>query len=263
MQIMKIYQVDAFAKGPFSGNPAAIVPLKEWLDEETMQNIAMENNLSETAYFVPENDGFRIRWFTPGTEVKLCGHATLASAYVLFEELNYSKVQITFYSKSGPLYITKVDDLIQLDFPSDEPKEIDRDMNIEEGLGASPVKTFKGDTDFMLVFEHESQILEMKPNFSKLAETKARGILVTALSEKKDIDFVSRGFFPSTGINEDPATGSAHTTMTPYWSKRLNKNKMKAIQISKRKGFFEVEQKGDRTLLRGKGALYMKGEIYI
>jgi len=262
MQTYDQYQVDAFANGPFTGNPAAVVPLKEWIPTELMQNIALENNLSETAFIVPKGNDFEIKWFTPLVEVDLCGHATLASAFVIFKYLQTDLTSVVFQSNSGPLYVNKTHDTIIMDFPTDTLTDIHLDPTLVEAIGANPISIFKGRHDIVMVFDDQKLIEGLKPNFNAVADFDIRGVLVTAPGFD-EYDFVSRGFFPATGINEDPATGSAHTTLTPYWSKRLSKTKLKSLQMSNRGGYFEVEDNGDRTILKGKEHLFSQGKIFV
>jgi len=258
----KIYQVDAFTPTLFGGNPAAVCILKEWLSDETMQQIASENRLSETAFTVKENGKYTIRWFTPDREVKLCGHATLATAHVLFEHLDYAGGIIEFNSlHSGALRVEKNDEGLVLDFPADTIEEIRIPYDVIKTLHASPVKAYKGKTDFMFVFAGRSEIEQMKPDFKLLAEMGGRGVIVTAPGV--EVDFVSRFFAPQTGINEDPVTGSAHTTLTPYWAEVLGKKKLVARQVSARGGELVCEDLGDRVKIAGKAVTYMVGEIYI
>ena len=258
---LKIYHVNAFSETAFGGNPAAVVPLEFWLSDEIMQQIAFQNNLSETAFFVKTSSGYQIRWFTPKVEVNLCGHATLASSYVLFEILKIEEKTLVFDSKSGPLYVTKQNDTIFLDFPAVEFEEVEPNLEIQTGLKLKPLATFKAIDDYMLVFESESDVLNADPDFGILAKTNARGIIVTAPSN--NFDFVCRFFAPRVGINEDPVTGSAFTKLIPYWSKKLNKTIMNACQVSERKGFVNCEYKNDRVLIGGKPNLYLVGEIFI
>lgn len=258
---LKIYQVDAFADKVFSGNPAAVCPLQEWLPAETMQNIAMENCLAETAFYVSEKEGLRIRWFTPTVEVDLCGHATLATAFVLFHHENYQGDKITFNSRSGPLTVAKSGDTLTLNFPIDSLKEVDSIPELEEGLGVKSLKTFKGKTDYMLVYENEDQIQHMSPNFKMIGKVEARGIIVTA--KGKQVDFVSRFYGPQSGMDEDPVTGSAHTSLTPYWAKVLNKTEFTALQLSKRIGKLKCKLLGDRVEISGQAKLYLVGKIFI
>ena len=258
---IKIYQIDAFADTLFSGNPAAVCPLIEWLPDETLQNIAMENNLAETAFYVKEKESFHIRWFTTTMEVELCGHATLATAFVLFHHENYDGDKITFSSRSGPLTVTKSKEVLTLNFPVDTISEVTALPVLDAGLGAKPIKTFKGKTDYMLVFENENQIKQMAPDLTLIATVNARGIIVTAKGNQ--VDFVSRFFDPQSGGGEDPVTGSAHTSLTPYWAKVLDKTEFEAIQLSKRGGKLTCKLVGDRVEISGKAKLFLIGMIYL
>jgi PhzF family phenazine biosynthesis protein len=237
------------------------VPLTEWLADETMQQISAENNLSETAFFIPEGDHFHIRWFTPKAEVKLCGHATLATAHILFNELNFAGEQIEFNSKSGILTVKKVAEKLQLDFPADLAREVEPIPSFTEAFGVQASATFKGRTDYLLLFDSEEIIRNIAPDFQLLLETDARGIMVTA--KGNEVDFVSRFFAPAVGVNEDPVTGSAHTTLIPFWSKRLNKTEMTALQLSVRGGQLWCTLSGDRVLIAGKAVTYLRGEIEV
>ena len=257
---LTLYQIDAFASKVFQGNPAAVIPLDDWLPEKTMQSIAQENNLSETAFFCQSNNFFDIRWFTPNGEVKLCGHATLASAYVIFNFLNIKSTQISFKSLSGMLKVKKEGDLYTLDFPSQEPKKCEMPTPLKEGLGQENGICFRNE-DYMVVFDNEDQIDKITPDFNLLTLLDLRGVIVT--SPGKDYDFVSRAFFPKYGILEDPVTGSAHTKLIPYWSKKLNKSELKAKQISKRGGELFCKNKIDRVYISGYAKLYMVGEIQL
>lgn len=261
MKSQAIYQVDAFTTNLFGGNPAAVCPLESWLPDDVMQNIALENNLAETAFFVKENNNYRIRWFTPAVEVDLCGHATLASAYVLFHELNHPGESVSFNSRSGVLTVYRKGDELMLDLPADEVKEIPITTEITNAFTEKPVAAFKGKTDYMIVFSSEEEIATMVPDIARINELKARGVIVTA--KGKTADFVSRFFAPQSGISEDPVTGSAHTTLTPYWSGVLGKKTLKAVQLSPRKGFLTCIDHGDRIHVSGKGKLYLKGEIFL
>jgi PhzF family phenazine biosynthesis protein len=261
MTILKIYQADAFATNLFKGNPAAVVPLTKWLSDETLQLIAAENNLSETAFFIPEDDHFHIRWFTPKAEVQLCGHATLATAHILFNELNFQGKQIEFNSKSGILIVKKVVDKLQLDFPADFAQAVAAIPVFAEAFGVHPLATFKGRTDYLLLFDSEETIQEFHPDISLLLSTNARGIIVTA--KGNEVDFVSRFFAPAVGVNEDPVTGSAHTTLIPFWANRLNKTEMTALQLSARGGQLWCTLAGDRVLIAGKAVTYLRGEIEV
>ena len=258
---LPIFQADAFASSLFKGNPAAVVPLSAWLTDEIMQQIASENNLSETAFFIPETDHFHIRWFTPKAEVKLCGHATLATAHILFNELSFQGKQIEFNSQSGILKVKKIGDKLQLDFPADFAREIESIPAFAEAFGIQASATFKGRTDYLLLFDSEETIQNLKPNIQLLLETDARGIMVTA--KGNEADFVSRFFAPAVGVNEDPVTGSAHTTLVPFWSARLNKTKLTALQLSARGGQLWCTLSGDRVLIAGKVVTYLRGEIEI
>lgn len=259
----QIYQIDAFTDEVFKGNPAAVVPLPNWFPDETLQKIAFENNLSETAFIVFEAESIRIRWFTPNTEVDLCGHATLATAFYLFDIKQIKIPVIEFSSRSGILKVEKKNDLLVLDFPAMAFSEAKPPVGLMEGIGAEPIEIYKAKDDWMLVFEDEKTIEKLTPNFSELKKVEARGIIVTAPSSQPNIDFVSRFFAPAVGINEDPVTGSAHTKLVPYWSKKLNKNTLVAKQISERTGVIFCENAGDRVKLGGKAMLYLKGEIFV
>ncbi|MEK6782557.1 MAG: PhzF family phenazine biosynthesis protein [Bacteroidota bacterium] len=258
---IKLYQIDAFADNIFSGNPAAVCPLDNWLPNETLQKIAMENNLAETAFYVNEKEGLRIRWFTPTIEVDLCGHATLATAFVLFNYENYSGDKIVFNSRSGPLMVTRSGDVLTLNFPVDTLKEAPSLPELEKGLGIKPMQTFKGKTDYMLVFENEDQIKNMSPDFKLIGTIEARGIIVTA--KGNTVDFVSRFFGPQSGMDEDPVTGSAHTSLSAYWAKVLNKTEFTAIQLSKRQGKLKCKLVGDRVEISGTAKLFLVGTISI
>lgn len=257
---LPIYQVDAFATEVFEGNPAAVCPLYEWLPDVVMQNIAMENNLSETAFFVNQGESYRLRWFTPQTEVDLCGHATLASAYVLFEHLGYEEEVIRFDSNSGELRVQKVGDRLVMDFPTSDLEESEAQAELEEALGVSPSELFKAD-DYLYVVDSEKEVRNLDPDFRLLKRIDTRGIIVTAPGE--EFDFVSRFFAPAVGINEDPVTGSAHTMLTPYWSKRLGKEELVGRQISRRGGTVYCYHKGDRVELGGEARTFMEGQIKI
>jgi PhzF family phenazine biosynthesis protein len=261
MQRFKIYQVDAFTDKLFSGNPAAVCILDKWLSDDLMQAIGNENNLAETSFIVPKGKDFEIRWFTPTIEVDLCGHATLASAFVLFNILNYPDPIIRFHSpRSGLLTVSKNDDLLFLDFPTDTLKLICGEQDIvEKCIGIKPIELHKGKTDYIALIDSESSLQNLRPQLEKISKLKARGLIVTAKGD--NVDFVSRFFAPQSGINEDPVTGSAHTSLLPLWSKSLGKNKLIANQLSKRGGQLFCEFKNDRCLIGGKARLYLTGEI--
>jgi PhzF family phenazine biosynthesis protein len=262
MKKYKLYQVDAFTEKLFGGNPAAVCPLNEWLDDTLLQKIAMENNLAETAFYVKLDDRYEIRWFTPNVEVDLCGHATLATAYVLFFHENHTGNAIIFHSpRSGELTVSKKADRLTLDFPIDEFSEIPISSEITNCFDRKPVEVYKGKTDYLLVFEKETDITDIKPHFERIAKLKARGVIITAKGET--VDFVSRFFAPQSGIIEDPVTGSAHTTLTPYWAGKLNKTELSAIQLSERKGYLQCKFLGERVEISGQAKLYLKGEIFI
>ena len=259
-QIISLYQVDAFTNEIFKGNPAAVCPIEEWLPDRTMQLIASENNLSETAFVNLNTSPFSIRWFSPISEVDLCGHATLASARILFDEYLYiEESQITFGSKSGELRAFKKDELIYLDFPVDNPKQVEEHPLILKALGIKPKYLFKGRDDFLAIFENEEIIQSIYPNFNVVSELDSRGLIISSVSSNED--FISRCFYPKLGVEEDPVTGSAHTLLTPYWAKVLNKSKLSARQYSLRGGHLECQLKGNRVLLGGGSVRYMEGKI--
>ncbi|MBO6622844.1 MAG: PhzF family phenazine biosynthesis protein [Balneola sp.] len=255
-----IFQVDAFTDRIFGGNPAAVCPLEEWLDEETMQHLAQENNLSETAFFVKNGDEYDLRWFTPEVEVDLCGHATLATAHVLFEHLGYDKDEIRFQTKSGLLTVKKEGERLMMDFPTDDMPQVDPPAVLFQALGIRSDHVFFTD-DYMVVLDSEEDVQNIDPDFRLLSEVNARGVIVTAPGN--EVDFVSRFFAPGAGIDEDPATGSAHTKLTPYWSRKLGKDILEARQISKRVGELTCRNKGDRTEILGNAVTYLIGEINI
>ncbi|MFZ9035604.1 MAG: PhzF family phenazine biosynthesis protein [Francisellaceae bacterium] len=259
---LKIYQIDAFSNRLFSGNPAAVIPLDFWLNDEQLLAIAAENNLSETAYFVPTDSGFHLRWFTPGGEVKLCGHATLATAFVLFEYMDYPGECIRFDSLSGELVVKRINDRIELDFPAIPVKAVAQVNNaLIDGIGVKPSAVFCSHQDYMLVYDDMQTVIGLNPDFNRLNQLDLRGVLVTAKGD--DYDFVSRCFFPKYGVNEDPVTGSAHCILAPYWAKQLDKKLLSARQWSKRGGDIECEVIEDRVLLRGGAVFYMKGELIL
>lgn len=264
---MKIYQLDAFTNQLFAGNPAAVVPLTEWLPEEQMQQIAAENNLAETAFYVKtagETD-YHIRWFTPTVEVDLCGHATLAAGYVVFHlEDKPDKDAVTFDSRSGPLKVCRGDDgWLTLDFPADVVQKANvQPPALLTSLGERPKAVYKGKTDYMLVYETQAQVEALDPDFREMATVPARGVIVTALGDANSgADFVSRFFGPQSGVDEDPVTGSAHTTLTPYWAEQLGKTELTARQLSKRGGYLRCKLHGDRVDIAGQVQLYLMGEI--
>lgn len=255
---IKQYQVDAFATRAFEGNPAAVLPLEHWLDDHLLQAIAEENNLSETAFFVPNKKGFDLRWFTPVKEVNLCGHATLASAHVIFNILGYAQSTITFQTCSGELFVTKQGDLLQMDFPAYPPIPCEISEILVQGLGMRPLEVWAAD-DYLAVFDSEATIRAITPNQALLSQLDLRGIIVTAPGS--DVDFVSRFFSPKFGIPEDPVTGSAHCALGPYWASKLGKNTFQAKQVSKRGGHLVCEVFNNRVLLSGSAITFMEAEI--
>ena len=258
---LTLFQVDAFAKEVFKGNPAAVCPLDEWLDTGLMQKIALENNLSETAYFVKKDDVYEIRWFTPGAEIDLCGHATVASAYVIFECLKAEENFIKFSSPhSGILTVEKQGDILTLDFPSRPPVTCEVPEGLIEAVGKEPKEVLKS-RDYFLVYETEQEILGIEPNFSELLKIPAHAVIVTAKGDSSD--FVSRFFAPEVGVFEDPVSGSAHCNLIPYWAEKLGKTELFARQVSARGGELFCELRGDRVKIGGHAVLYLKGEIYI
>jgi PhzF family phenazine biosynthesis protein len=262
MTKQELYQVDAFTSSLFAGNPAAVCILESWLDDGLMQSIAAENNLSETAFAVKEEEAYSIRWYTPEVEVDLCGHATLATAHVLFEHRGFQGSKIKFQSlQKGMLTVEKANGMLVLDFPADTLKEIPVPEWAGEALHKTPVKAYQGESDVMLVFASQSEVEAMKPDFLLLKESGGRGVIVTSMG--REVNFVSRFFAPQTGINEDPVTGSAHTTLVPYWSRVLGKNKLTARQLSKRGGELFCEDMGERVKIAGQAVTYLVGEITI
>lgn len=257
---LKIYQIDAFAKTVFEGNPAAVVPLDAWLDDLLMQKIAMENNLSETAYFVKEGAHYRIRWFTPVAEVDMCGHATLSSAFVLFEELGFSGDEVVFESKSGLLRVRKEGARYVMDFPAQELMACDVPQSLQKAFAHKILVCYKA-MDYLVVFENEEDVLHAMPNMQKLRELDARGVIITAKSAK--YDFVCRFFAPKLGIDEDPVTGAAFTQLVPYWSEVLGKKSFHAKQVSTRGGEVWCASLGERVQIAGYGVKYLEGVIQL
>lgn len=255
---INVYQVDAFANKAFEGNPAAICPLSEWLPDQLMQDIASENNLSETAFFVPNDDGYGLRWFTPSTEVDLCGHATLAAAHVLFEELGFEGEEIRFNTKSGSLSVSRVDGRLHMDFPAQVPQPCELPPQLVEAFGITPQDCLKF-ADIIAVLPSEDLVHDAAPDMALLEQLECRGIIITA--EAEDYDFVARWFGPRTGIKEDPVTGSAFTQLVPYWADRLGKTSFEAKQVSQRGGEVSCELRGERVVIAGKAVMYMRGVI--
>ncbi len=258
---LPLYQVDAFSDVLFHGNPAAVVPLDAWLPDEVMQAIAEENNLAETAFYVRKNDHYHIRWFTTVCEVDLCGHATLATAHVLFHHEGHIGEQVIFDSRSGPLGVRRDGDRLVLDFPVDVLHPVVLPEGLARALGCAPRETFRGKDDLLLVYGKQADIAAMDPDFSLIARIPCRGVIVTAPGDH--VDFVSRFFGPQSGIPEDPVTGSAHTTLVPYWAKVLDKTAFSAQQISKRGGTLQCTLLGDRVAIAGHAVTYLRGTVTV
>jgi PhzF family phenazine biosynthesis protein len=257
-----IYQVDAFTSEKFSGNPAAVCLLDNWIDDKHLQSIAAENNLSETAFLVRNNEGFDLRWFTPVTEVALCGHATLASAFVMFAYQKWPQDNIRFLTrKSGQLVVTKRDNLFEMDFPSRPAHITIPPVGLKEALRVIPKEVFGSAEDLLVVLDNEKTVREAQPDFGALGRVDCRGIIITSRGDKSD--FVSRFFAPQVGIQEDPVTGSSHCVLIPYWASVLQKNDLHAFQISKRGGELFCTHAGERVKISGKAVLYMEGTIMV
>jgi len=255
-----IYQVDAFTDRLFGGNPAAICPLDQWPGKDLLQAIAAENNLSETAFFVPRGADYELTWFTPKAEVDLCGHATLASAHILFNHLGYGQESIQFHTASGILTVSKKGDLLEMDFPARKAVPVEPPQDLLAGLGLQPLEVLK-EQDYMAVFCTEAEIVSISPDFTCLSRLNVLGVSITARGDGSD--FVSRFFAPRLGIPEDPVTGSAHCTLVPYWADKLEKNNLHAFQLSPRKGELFCESRGERVLIAGKAVTYMTGELTV
>jgi PhzF family phenazine biosynthesis protein len=260
---LPIYVVDAFTGKLFGGNPAAVCPLEEWLPNALMQQLAAENNLAETAFIVKEDNDYRIRWFTPTVEVKLCGHATLASAHVFYTELGYQGAELLLNSLSGVLKVSrKAENVYTLDFPADPPQPVEKiPFGLLEGLGVDKVEVLKTSFDYFVVLPSQKEVEALTPNFKTLAKVEARGVIVTA--KGGEVDFVSRFFGPQSGIDEDPVTGSAHTALVPYWAEKLGKTSLTAIQVSRRRGYLDCELMGERVLMSGQAVTYMRGKYNV
>lgn len=257
-----LYQVDAFTSEVFSGNPAAVCLLEDWLGDAKLQAIAAENNLSETAFLVENRDGFDLRWFTPTTEVALCGHATLASAFVVFDRTDFAGEAVRFHTRySGVLSVTRRNALLEMDFPARPPVPLDRPPLLNNSLGITPLEILGSAEDLLVVLPEQAAVVEMQPNLTLLAELNWRGVIVT--SPGMDCDFVSRFFAPRVGVPEDPVTGSAHCVLVPYWAQRLDKQCLHARQVSKRGGELICEDRGDRVRIAGKAVLYLEGRVSI
>ena len=259
---LKIYQIDAFTDKLFSGNPAAVCPLDKWLKDDLLQKIAMENNQAETAFYTRKGNDYEIRWFTPTLEVELCGHATLAAAYVLFHYENHTENTIVFHSRySGQLMVRRENDFLTLNFPTDTIEIVKISKELKDCFNHGPKEAYKGKTDYMLIFESEEQIKNIRPDFLVISKLDARGIIITA--KGNTVDFVSRFFGPQSGIDEDPVTGSAHTTLIPYWSGKTGKKELSALQLSKRSGYLKCKHLDNRVEISGQAKTYLIGEIYL
>lgn len=257
---LNLFQIDAFATEIFEGNPAAVCPLESWLEDDLLQKIAQENNLSETAFFVAKEDFFFLRWFTPENEVDLCGHATLAASHVLFEHLGYSGHSIRFQTRSGMLIVKRTESGYSMDFPAASLTAIENPDIFVDALGVAPREVLSA-FDYVVVVDSEAEVLAATPDFMKLSSFDLRGVIVTAPGD--EVDFVSRCFLPKLGVNEDPVTGSAHCELAPYWSQRLGKSRLTAKQLSKRTGIVESKVDGNRVILAGNAVDYLKGTIKI
>jgi len=260
MRRIPLYQIDAFTGRLFGGNPAAVCPLEEWLSDEVMQAIAAENNLSETAFLVRGGEGYDLRWFTPEMEVDLCGHATLASGFVVFQYLEPERSEVRFQTRSGPLRVRREDDLLVMDFPAREPTPCAMNPALAEALGAAPLDLWES-RDYMAVFETEEQVRGLRPHMDALARVGHFAVIVTAPG--READFVSRFFAPAGGIAEDPVTGSAHCTLIPYWARRLGKARLHARQVSARGGELYCEHRGERVTIAGRAVRYLEGAILL
>lgn len=258
---LTLFQADAFARTVFQGNPAAVVPLKEWLADEVLQAIAAENNLSETAFFVPQEDHYHLRWFTPTTEVRLCGHATLASAHVLFQHLLYTGPELVFHTLGGTLRVRQAGRQYVLTFPADFPQATEVPAGLSEALGQPILELVKGTDDYLVLLDSAEQVQNLKPNFALLANLPQRGLIATAPGTETTI--ASRCFYPAYGINEDPVTGSAHTLLTPFWCARLGVENFTAIQGGTRRGYLECRLSGAEVELTGSAQTYLIGQIFI
>ena len=256
---LTLYQIDAFASEVFKGNPAAVCPLEHWLDDAVMQAIAEENNLSETAFFVRTQNGFDLRWFTPVDEVDLCGHATLASAYVVFHILKYDRPAVDFFTRSGKLSVAQNDGLLTMDFPAKLLRACEKIPTLEKALGKAPAELLSDGDDYLAIFGSEREIRAIAPDMHTLKTLDCRGVIVSAKGDSAD--FVSRFFAPRLGVDEDPVTGSTHCVLTPYWAGRIGKNRLSAQQLSKRGGELVCELRGNRVSLSGRAVKYMEGQI--
>ncbi len=259
--MLPIYQVDAFTSKVFSGNPAAVVPLEKWLDDETLQNIAAENNLSETAFFVKEEDHYHIRWLTPLNEVPLCGHATLASAYVIFNYIDKNSNRVKFISKSGELIVNREGELFSLNFPTNKPHPVKISNGIRKCFDREPIEVLENGFYLLIIFDSEDYVRNVQPSFELVKQIYPHGVIIS--SKGKEADFISRMFAPNEGINEDPVTGSSHTVLIPYWAEKLGKKNFRALQVSKRGGELFCEQLINRVKISGRAVLYSVGNLFL
>jgi len=262
MTELPIFQVDAFSTELFKGNPAAVVPLDYWLPEHLMQSIAAENNLSETAFYMPDGEDFQLRWFTPTTEVDLCGHATLASAHVLFQEFGAAQAELHFHTRSGLLSVQQNEMAYRMRFPRDTIHRISTPAALENALQTNIIETWQGKSDLLVIVSSKAAVLRLSPNMDLLSALGGRGVLVSAPGDE-GIDFVSRCFFPAVGVPEDPVTGSAHTTLTPYWAERLHTKQLVAQQCSARGGRLRCTLDDNHVILEGQAITYLRGTIRI
>ena len=257
---MKLYQVDAFTDALFSGNPAAVVPLERWLDDGLLQNIALENNLSETAFLVPDEQGYSLRWFTPQVEVDLCGHATLAAAWVVFNALGFPGERVRFSTASGPLFVTRSGQTLSLDFPSRPAHVLADTAPFHQALDL-PIREVLQARDTLIIVDSADQVRNFQPDFTAIAALDTFAVMISAPGE--DCDFVSRFFAPAKGVPEDPVTGSAHCTLVPYWAEKLGKTHLHARQLSARGGELHCQLKGDRVTLSGTARCYLQGDLQL
>lgn len=258
---LPLFQVDAFTDTPFTGNPAAVVPLQKWIPDSLMQAIAAENNQSETAFFSREGSAFKLRWFSPTTEISLCGHATMASAHVLLKHSGWFSELVQFHTRSGVLKVQTSDDDYIIDLPGQTVTMAPANQSLSEALGLEPLELWAAADDYLVVLKNEAAVCDLKPDIERLRSLDKKGVIVTAPGD--DMAFVSRSFFPQLGINEDPVTGASHCILAPYWGNRLGAKAMRAAQLSARGGRLWCEARGDRVLLRGKAVTYLIGAITV
>lgn len=261
MKAIDIYQVDAFSDKAFGGNPAAVCILKEWLEDTVLQNIAQEFNLSETAFMVEKDGAFKLRWFTPKAEVRMCGHATLATGHIVLTKLFKDHQSIEFSTLSGNLLVRKIEDgQYEMELPADNVEAVFYEDGLEN-LNIEYKSVFQGQDDFLMILESEEEVIKAKPDFKAVRRLEKRGLIITA--KGTEVDFVSRCFYPALGIDEDPVTGSAHTLLTPYWSSRMGKDVLSATQLSERKGHLSCKIKGDKVILSGSAKTVISGTLYL